>query len=131
MAYETEVCMLLTNLSHDPSFREIITMHIAGHFLFIIDTWQQLTSRYMLPCKSEDLYHVKVKKNIKIYIVSYVSFVFQLQRAAKLLDTGAVRATRFLWRHPVARISLLFYLARTAQLLFPALFFWVCLLSSD
>jgi hypothetical protein len=44
--------MLLSNLSHDPlfpSFREIITMHIAGHFLFIIDTWQQLTSRYMLP----------------------------------------------------------------------------------
>ncbi|CAD6229855.1 unnamed protein product [Miscanthus lutarioriparius] len=34
----------------------------------------------------------------------------QLQKAAKLLDTGAVRATRFLWRHPVARVSLLFYL---------------------
>ncbi|XP_072149805.1 golgin-84 [Setaria viridis] len=33
----------------------------------------------------------------------------QLQKAAKLLDTGAVRATRFLWRHPVARVSLLFY----------------------
>ncbi|WVZ68865.1 hypothetical protein U9M48_017747 [Paspalum notatum var. saurae] len=28
----------------------------------------------------------------------------QLQKAAKLLDTGAVRATRFLWRHPVARV---------------------------
>ncbi|EEC71465.1 hypothetical protein OsI_03707 [Oryza sativa Indica Group] len=34
----------------------------------------------------------------------------QLQKAAKLLDSGAVRATRFLWRHPVARVSLLFYL---------------------
>ncbi|EES03594.1 golgin-84 isoform X1 [Sorghum bicolor] len=34
----------------------------------------------------------------------------QLQKAAKLLDTGAVRATRFLWRHPVARVTLLFYL---------------------
>nr|ACN31153.1 unknown [Zea mays] len=34
----------------------------------------------------------------------------QLQKAAKLLDTGAVRATRFLWRHPVARVSVLFYL---------------------
>ncbi|XP_062221076.1 golgin-84-like [Phragmites australis] len=33
----------------------------------------------------------------------------QLQKAAKLLDSGAVRATRFLWRHPVARVSLLFY----------------------
>jgi hypothetical protein len=49
--------------------------------------------------------------------------VLQLQRAAKLLDTGAVRATRFLWRHPVARVSLLFYLARTAQLLLSALDF--------
>ncbi|KAL6614536.1 hypothetical protein ACP70R_036806 [Stipagrostis hirtigluma subsp. patula] len=28
----------------------------------------------------------------------------QLQKAAKLLDSGAVRATRFLWRHPVARV---------------------------
>lgn len=34
----------------------------------------------------------------------------QLQKAAKLLDSGAVRATRFLWRYPVARILLLFYL---------------------
>lgn len=34
----------------------------------------------------------------------------QLQKAAKFLDSGAVRATRFLWRHPVARVSLLFYL---------------------
>ncbi|KAK4772494.1 hypothetical protein SAY86_014269 [Trapa natans] len=34
----------------------------------------------------------------------------QLQRAAKLLDTGAVRATRFLWRYPIARVLLLFYL---------------------
>ncbi|KAL0426981.1 UNVERIFIED_CONTAM: Golgin candidate 1 [Sesamum latifolium] len=34
----------------------------------------------------------------------------QLQKAAKLLDTGAVRVTRFLWRYPTARISLLCYL---------------------
>lgn len=34
----------------------------------------------------------------------------QLQKAAKLLDSGAVRATRFLWRYPTARILLLFYL---------------------
>ncbi|KAL3825192.1 hypothetical protein ACJIZ3_021221 [Penstemon smallii] len=34
----------------------------------------------------------------------------QLQKAAKILDTGAVRATRFLWRYPTARIILLFYL---------------------
>ncbi|XP_057985666.1 golgin candidate 1 isoform X2 [Hevea brasiliensis] len=34
----------------------------------------------------------------------------QLQRAAKLLDSGAARATRFLWRYPTARLILLFYL---------------------
>ncbi|CAA3021994.1 Golgin candidate 1 [Olea europaea subsp. europaea] len=34
----------------------------------------------------------------------------QLQKAAKLLDTGAVRATRFLWQYPTARLILLFYL---------------------
>ncbi|XP_023545996.1 golgin candidate 1 isoform X2 [Cucurbita pepo subsp. pepo] len=34
----------------------------------------------------------------------------QLQKAAKLLDSGAVRATRFLWRYPTARLLLLFYL---------------------
>ncbi|KAM7509579.1 hypothetical protein LguiA_020032 [Lonicera macranthoides] len=34
----------------------------------------------------------------------------QLQKAAKLLDSAAVRATRFLWRYPIARVLLLFYL---------------------
>ncbi|XP_038877412.1 golgin candidate 1 isoform X2 [Benincasa hispida] len=34
----------------------------------------------------------------------------QLQKAAKLLDSGAVRATRFLWRYPIARLIVLFYL---------------------
>ncbi|XVF34907.1 hypothetical protein REPUB_Repub18cG0098700 [Reevesia pubescens] len=34
----------------------------------------------------------------------------QLQKAAKFLDSGAIRATRFLWRYPTARIILLFYL---------------------
>ncbi|XP_021900065.1 golgin candidate 1-like isoform X3 [Carica papaya] len=34
----------------------------------------------------------------------------QLQKAAKLLDSGAVRATRFLWQYPTARVILLFYL---------------------
>ncbi|XP_055800562.1 golgin candidate 1 isoform X2 [Solanum dulcamara] len=33
-----------------------------------------------------------------------------VQKAAKLLDSGAVRATRFLWRYPTARVILLFYL---------------------
>ncbi|XP_038710285.1 golgin candidate 1-like isoform X3 [Tripterygium wilfordii] len=34
----------------------------------------------------------------------------RMQKAAKLLDSGAVRATRFLWRYPTARVTLLFYL---------------------
>ncbi|XP_027359255.1 golgin candidate 1 isoform X2 [Abrus precatorius] len=34
----------------------------------------------------------------------------QLQKAVKLLDSGAVRATRFLWRYPTARVILFFYL---------------------
>nr|AAM15012.1 hypothetical protein [Arabidopsis thaliana] len=38
------------------------------------------------------------------------AFCLQLQNAVKLLDSGAVRATRFLWRYPIARMFLLFYL---------------------
>ncbi|KAI4377404.1 hypothetical protein MLD38_015035 [Melastoma candidum] len=34
----------------------------------------------------------------------------QLQKVAKILDTGAARATRFLWRYPTARLIALFYL---------------------
>ncbi|KAF6161634.1 hypothetical protein GIB67_017272 [Kingdonia uniflora] len=34
----------------------------------------------------------------------------QLEKAAKLLDSGAVRVTKFLWRYPIARIILLFYM---------------------
>ncbi|KAL2929050.1 Golgin candidate 1 [Bienertia sinuspersici] len=34
----------------------------------------------------------------------------QLRKAAKLLDSGAVSATRVLWRHPRARVGLMCYL---------------------
>lgn len=43
----------------------------------------------------------------------HVQICSQLQRAAKILDSGAVRATRFLWRYPTARVILLCYLVRT------------------
>lgn len=46
---------------------------------------------------------------------TYLSFLLQLQQAAKLLDTGAVRATRFFWRYPTARVILLFYLVSSYQ----------------
>ncbi|KVI11570.1 hypothetical protein Ccrd_010020 [Cynara cardunculus var. scolymus] len=36
--------------------------------------------------------------------------LMQLQKAAKILDSGAVRGIRFLWRYPVARLILLFYM---------------------
>lgn len=46
------------------------------------------------------------------FVVTFQLCIMQLQKAAKLLDTGAVRATRFLWRYPTARLLLLFYLVR-------------------
>lgn len=38
------------------------------------------------------------------------SIQVNLQKAAKLLDSGAVTAGRFLWRRPLARLGVLFYL---------------------
>ncbi|CAN0901489.1 Golgin candidate 1 [Linum grandiflorum] len=49
-------------------------------------------------------------------------YILQLQKAAKLLDSGAARATRFLWRYPTARLIFLFYLVRALgviRFLFP------------
>ncbi|XWS26785.1 hypothetical protein CRYUN_Cryun26dG0060000 [Craigia yunnanensis] len=43
-------------------------------------------------------------------VASIQNCLMQLQKVAKLLDSGAVRATRFLWRYPTARIILLCYL---------------------
>ncbi|MED6210667.1 hypothetical protein PIB30_066361 [Stylosanthes scabra] len=45
-----------------------------------------------------------------ISFASYLKYLIQLQKAVKLLDSGAVRATRFLWRYPMARVGLFFYL---------------------
>ncbi|RYR68013.1 hypothetical protein Ahy_A03g014491 [Arachis hypogaea] len=39
-----------------------------------------------------------------------------IQKAVKLLDSGAVRATRFLWRYPTARVGLFFYLEQAHNL---------------
>lgn len=55
-------------------------------------------------------------KTVLAYLSSVLPYAstshLQLQKAAKLLDTGAVRATRFLWRYPTARVILLFYLVK-------------------
>lgn len=53
---------------------------------------------------------IKALETLPLYQRHMVGASMQLQKAAKLLDTGAVRATRFLWRYPTARVLLLFYL---------------------
>ncbi|KAG6718565.1 hypothetical protein I3842_04G157700 [Carya illinoinensis] len=53
---------------------------------------------------------MKALEPLPLYHRHLVGASLQLQKAAKLLDSGAVRATRFLWRYPTARVILLFYL---------------------
>ncbi|KAL6221870.1 hypothetical protein ACLB2K_005262 [Fragaria x ananassa] len=53
---------------------------------------------------------MKALEPLPLYHRHMVGATMQLQKAAKLLDSGAVRATKFLWRYPTARIILLFYL---------------------
>ncbi|CAN8257587.1 unnamed protein product [Cochlearia groenlandica] len=53
---------------------------------------------------------IKTLEPLPLYHRHMATASTQLQNAFKLLDSGAVRATRFLWRYPIARISLLFYL---------------------
>lgn len=53
---------------------------------------------------------IKTLEPLPLYHQHMATARTQLQNAVKLLDSGAVRATRFLWRYPIARILLLFYL---------------------
>ncbi|XP_028122876.1 golgin candidate 1-like [Camellia sinensis] len=53
---------------------------------------------------------MKTLEPLPLYHRHMVGVSIQLQNAAKLLDSGAVRATRFLWRYPIARILPFFYL---------------------
>ncbi|KAM5547590.1 golgin candidate 1 [Rosa sericea] len=53
---------------------------------------------------------MKALEPLPLYHRHMVGATMQLQKAAKLLDSGAVRATKFLWRYPTARIILLFYM---------------------
>ncbi|XP_010548691.1 PREDICTED: golgin candidate 1 isoform X2 [Tarenaya hassleriana] len=53
---------------------------------------------------------IKALEPLPLYHRHMATATVQLQKAAKLLDSGAVRATRFLWRYPTARVILLFYL---------------------
>ncbi|CAN1330946.1 Golgin candidate 1 [Linum perenne] len=53
---------------------------------------------------------MKTLEPLPVYHRHLVGASMQLQKAAKLLDSGAARATRFLWRYPTARLIFLFYL---------------------
>lgn len=53
---------------------------------------------------------IKALEPLPLHNRHMVGATIQLQKAAKILDSGAVRATRFLWRYPIARLILLFYL---------------------
>ncbi|KAE8698391.1 Golgin candidate 1 [Hibiscus syriacus] len=57
----------------------------------------------------EDI-EIKALEPLPVHHRHVAAASIQLQKAVKLLDSGAVRATRFLWRYPKARIILLCYL---------------------
>ncbi|KAL1356591.1 hypothetical protein HN51_008590 [Arachis hypogaea] len=58
----------------------------------------------------EDETEIKSLEALPVHHRHLVGASIQLQKAVKLLDSGAVRATRFLWRYPTARVILFFYL---------------------
>ncbi|KAK7363997.1 hypothetical protein VNO80_12309 [Phaseolus coccineus] len=58
----------------------------------------------------EDETEIKSLEPLPMHHRHLVGASIQLQKAVKLLDSGAVRATRFLWRYPTARVFLFFYL---------------------
>ncbi|KAL6560953.1 hypothetical protein OROHE_006130 [Orobanche hederae] len=66
-------------------------------------------SRRASPSWEEDA-DMKALEPLPLHHRHMVGASLQLQKAANLLDTGAVRATKFLWRYPTARVILLFYL---------------------
>ncbi|XP_068637935.1 golgin candidate 1 isoform X2 [Aristolochia californica] len=58
----------------------------------------------------EDDTDFKALEPLPLYHRHMVGASIQIQKAVKLIDSGAVSATRFLWRYPIARVLLLFYL---------------------
>ncbi|KAG6723567.1 hypothetical protein I3842_03G214900 [Carya illinoinensis] len=74
-----------------------------------VEVERSRVSRRALTTWEEDT-EIKALEPLPLYHRHMVGASLQLQKAAKLLDSGAVRATRFLWRYPTARVILLFYL---------------------
>lgn len=58
----------------------------------------------------EDETDIKALEPLPLHHRHLAGASIQLQKAVKLLDSGAVRATRFLWRYPTARVFLFLYL---------------------
>lgn len=58
----------------------------------------------------EDDTDMKALEPLPFHHRHLVGASIQLQKAAKIIDSGAVRAMRFLWRYPVARLLLIFYM---------------------
>ncbi|GAU22810.1 hypothetical protein TSUD_142500, partial [Trifolium subterraneum] len=52
----------------------------------------------------EDESEIKALEPLPLHHRHLAGASIQLQKAIKLLDSGAVRATRFLWRYPAARV---------------------------
>ncbi|MED6180594.1 hypothetical protein PIB30_011630 [Stylosanthes scabra] len=72
------------------------------------------TENNIIPCRAssswEEDTEMKTIGPLPLHHRHLVGAGIQLQKAVKLLDSGAVRATRFLWRYPMARVGLFFYL---------------------
>lgn len=74
-----------------------------------VEAERNRTSRRASSSWEEDT-EIKTLETLPLHHRHMVGASMQLQKAAKLLDSGAVRATKFLWRYPYARVVLLFYL---------------------
>lgn len=74
-----------------------------------VEAERNRTSRRASSSWEEDT-EIKTLETLPLHHRHMVGASMQLQKAAKLLDSGAVRATKFLWRYPCARVVLLFYL---------------------
>ncbi|XP_058213745.1 golgin candidate 1-like [Rhododendron vialii] len=71
---------------------------------------ERITVSHQASLSWEEDTDMKALEPIPSYRRHMVGASMQLQKAAKLLGSGAVKATRFLWRFPTAQLLLLFYL---------------------
>ncbi|RQO91818.1 hypothetical protein POPTR_006G164350v4 [Populus trichocarpa] len=83
-----------------------------------VETERSRVSRHTSSSWEEDT-EMKELEPLPLHHRHMVGASVQLQKAAKLIDSGAAaRATRFLWRYRTARLSLLFYPVRRVYLVY-------------